>query len=169
MNAAPAGYRPCVGVALFDARGSVFMGRRRDRRNREHSAPGHEWQMPQGGIDPGEAPREAAFRELFEETNVRDAELLAELPEWLAYDLPTDVAKESWAGKWRGQAQKWFALRLVGAETQIDVERPGGGAHKPEFDAWRWERLERTPSLIVPFKRAVYEKVAAGFAGFAGE
>jgi putative (di)nucleoside polyphosphate hydrolase len=160
----PEGYRPCVGLALFNADGLVFIGRRANKALREHVAPGHEWQMPQGGIDKGETPLEAALRELHEETNVRSAALLAEAPGWLSYDLPHDIATESWKGKWRGQAQKWFAFRFEGADSEINVEEPGG--HKPEFDAWRWERLAATPDLIIPFKRMVYQQVASVFAPF---
>ncbi|MGL4729343.1 MAG: RNA pyrophosphohydrolase [Bosea sp. (in: a-proteobacteria)] len=164
---APEGYRPCVGVALFNAQGEVFIGRRANKNLKEHVAPGHEWQMPQGGIDKGEAPREAVFRELLEETNVRSATLLMEAPGWLTYDLPLDVARESWKGKWRGQAQKWFALRFEGSDSEINVANPGGG-HKAEFDAWKWVPLGQTPALIIPFKRPVYESVASVFASFAG-
>ncbi len=162
--APPDGYRPCVGLALFNANGLVFIGRRANKALREHVAPGHEWQMPQGGIDKGETPREAALRELHEETNVRSVALLAEAPGWLTYDLPRDIATESWKGKWRGQAQKWFAFRFEGADAEINVEEPGG--HKPEFDAWRWDRLAATPGLIIPFKRVVYQQVASVFEPF---
>jgi len=165
-DAPPEGYRPCVGLALFNAKGLVFVGRRANRALREHVAEGHEWQMPQGGIDKGEAPLEAATRELQEETNVTSVTLLAEAPGWLAYDLPADIGKEAWKGRWRGQAQKWFAFRLTGADDEIDIETPAGG-HKPEFDAWRWERLDRTPALIIPFKQGVYREVATLFAPFA--
>ena len=109
-------YRPCVGLALFNAEGLVFIGRRADKTKREHVAPGHAWQMPQGGIDEGETPLEAARRELAEETNVTSVELLGEAPGWLAYDLPVDIGKEAWKGRWRGQAQKWFAFRFTGGE-----------------------------------------------------
>lgn len=159
-------YRPCVGVALFNPSGLVFLGRRRSKAAIESVAPGYEWQMPQGGIDEGETPFEAAVRELFEETNVRSVALLGEQPSWLAYDLPPGAA-ERWKGKYKGQTQKWFALRFTGPEEEIDIEQPAGGAHAPEFDAWRWERLEQLPELIVPFKRPVYEEVARGFARFA--
>jgi putative (di)nucleoside polyphosphate hydrolase len=165
---APAGYRPCVGVALFNARGEVFIGRRANKALKEHVAPGHEWQMPQGGIDKGETARDAAFRELYEETNVRSVALLMEAPGWLAYDLPQDIAKESWKGKWRGQAQKWFALRFEGDDTEINVDKPGGGHHKAEFDAFAWTPLSATPALIIPFKRPVYEAVSRLFAPLAG-
>jgi len=164
---APEGYRPCVGLALFNAEGLVFVGSRADKTKREHVAPGHAWQMPQGGIDAGETPLEAARRELAEETSVTSAELLAEAPGWLAYDLPVDIGKEAWKGRWRGQAQKWFAFRLIGSETEINILTPAGG-HKAEFDAWRWVRLEETPDLIIPFKRDVYLQVARHFAPFAG-
>ncbi len=156
-------YRPCVGVMLVNSQGLVFIGRRRNKRQPEHVAPGHEWQMPQGGIDPGEQPYAAALRELHEETNVRSVELIAEAPKWYSYDLPQDVAKKAWRGGFRGQTQKWFALRFTGDDSEIDIHDPGPG-HKPEFDAWRWEDISRLADLIIPFKRQVYEQVVADFA-----
>jgi len=123
--------------------------------------------MPQGGIDAGEEPYDAALRELYEETNVRSVSLLGKTPDWLTYDIPTPLAGMAWKGRYVGQKQKWFAFRFTGVDSEIDVERPGGGRHKPEFGAWRWERLQRVPELIVPFKRAVYEEVAKAFAPFA--
>jgi len=156
-------YRPCVGVVLFNRDGLVFCGRRRNKALREHVAPGHEWQLPQGGIDRNEEPLDAARRELYEETNVRTISLIAEAPGWLHYDLPADIAREAWKGKYLGQRQKWFAFRFEGADSEIDIDNPGGG-HRPEFDAWRWERLENMPDLIIPFKRPVYEQIAAAFA-----
>lgn len=162
----PAGYRPCVGLALFNQDGLVFIGRRANKALREHVDETHQWQMPQGGIDKGETPLEAARRELREETNVVSAALLAEAPGWLSYDLPVDIGKEAWKGRWRGQAQKWFAFRLeAGAEGEIDPLNPPGG-HKAEFDAWRWERLDATPDLIIPFKAEVYRAVAVLFAPY---
>ncbi|MCB1545401.1 MAG: RNA pyrophosphohydrolase [Rhodoblastus sp.] len=152
---------------LVNAQGLVFIGRRRNKRQPEHVAPGHEWQMPQGGIDPGEQPYAAALRELHEETNVRSVELIAEAPAWYSYDLPQDVAKKAWRGGYRGQTQKWYALRFTGAESEIDIHDPGPG-HKPEFDAWRWEDVLRLPELIIPFKRQVYEQVVADFAPLIG-
>lgn len=166
MTKPPAGYRPCVGLALFNPAGLVFVGRRANRSQREHVAPGHEWQMPQGGIDAGERPIEAAYRELREETNVSSASLLAEAPDWLSYDLPRDIGKEAWRGRYRGQSQKWFAFRFDGDESEIDILNPGGG-HKPEFDAWRWVPLAETVDLIIPFKRDVYREVARLFEGVA--
>lgn len=162
----PDGYRPCVGLALFNAEGLVFVGRRANKNQREHVAPGHEWQMPQGGIDAGETPLQAATRELQEETNVTSVALLAESPGWLAYDLPAEIGKQAWKGRWRGQAQKWFAFRLTGPDSEIDIANPAGG-HKAEFDAWRWAKLAETPELIIPFKQGVYRQVAALFAPFA--
>ncbi len=161
-------YRPCVGVMLVNAEGLVFIGRRRNKRQPEHVAPGHEWQMPQGGIDPGEDPYVAALRELHEETNVRSVSMIAEAPDWYSYDLPNDVARKSWRGGYRGQTQKWFALRFTGDDSEIDIHDPGPG-HKPEFDAWRWEKIERLPELIIPFKRQVYENVVADFAPLIGK
>jgi putative (di)nucleoside polyphosphate hydrolase len=154
-------YRPCVGVALVNRNGEVFIGHRRRKRKGE-ALDALAWQMPQGGIDQGEAPLEAAKRELWEETNVRSAELIAELPKWLCYDLPVG-ARTRWNGRYRGQSQKWFLFRFVGEDKEIDVRRPAGGAHEAEFDEWRWERFERLSEVVVPFKREVYEAVAAAF------
>jgi putative (di)nucleoside polyphosphate hydrolase len=158
-------YRPCVGIALFNLDGLVFVGRRRAENGAAQAADGYAWQMPQGGIDRGESPYDAAIRELHEETGVRSVAFIAEAPEWYAYDLPSAVAGRAWRGRYRGQTQKWFAFRFTGPDEEIDIGRPGG--HKPEFDEWRWEILSRLPSLIIPFKRPVYEKVVAAFAPFA--
>lgn len=160
-------YRPCVGVALFNDHGRVFVARRRPDKGAEYRDAVYEWQMPQGGIDPGEDPYNAALRELYEETNIRSTKLLAEAPDWFNYDLPMTVLGKALKGRYRGQTQKWFALRFTGDESEIDVVAPGGGAHKPEFVEWRWERLERLPSLIIPFKRGVYEQVVTTFTPFA--
>lgn len=155
-------YRPCVGMMLINAQGLVFVGRRANKALREHVAEGHEWQMPQGGIDEGEDPYPAALRELAEETNVTSVTLLAEAREWFAYDLPEDIAKEAWKGRYVGQTQKWFALRFTGDDSEINIHEPAGG-HTAEFDAWQWVRMEDLPSMIIPFKRPVYERVVAEF------
>lgn len=160
-------YRPCVGLAVFNAAGLVFIGRRSG--GVEHVDDTHSWQMPQGGIDDGEDPYEAALRELYEETNIRSIKRLGEVEGWLKYDIPRDIVGQAWKGKYRGQKQKWYALRFTGNETEIDIATPGGGAHKPEFVEWRWERLEHTPGLIIPFKRPVYDDVVKNFAGFAAK
>jgi putative (di)nucleoside polyphosphate hydrolase len=156
-------YRPCVGVMLINAENRVFIGRRRSEAGPEHVGDGYAWQMPQGGIDPGEEPYLAALRELHEETNVRSVSLLAEAPDWYAYDLPAMIAGRAWRGRYRGQTQKWFAFRFEGEDSEIDIRAPAGGRHKPEFDEWRWERMDRLSDLIIPFKRPVYEKVVAVF------
>jgi len=155
-------YRPCVGVMLLNAEGFAFIGRRRAKGDFDQTRRPYLWQMPQGGIDEGETPYEAALRELYEETNVSSVTLLAEAPNWLNYDLPSDAGKR-WSGKYIGQTQRWFALRFTGEENEIDIRAPAGGAHKPEFDAWRWERPAALPDLIVPFKRRVYEEVVKEF------
>ena len=160
-------YRPCVGVTLFNKGGLVWVGRRIDAPG-EAEGPGAWWQMPQGGVDEGEELYDAALRELYEETNIRSARKIGELKDWLFYDLPPELLGKAWGGRYRGQRQKWLALRFEGKESEIDIHHPGGGKHKPEFMDWRWERLERLPELIVPFKRVVYEEVAMGFAKFAG-
>ncbi len=160
-------YRRCVGIMLLNREGLVFIGRRRFEAGPEHVADGYAWQMPQGGIDSGEDPYEAALRELYEETNVRSVSLLAEAPEWYPYDLPSAVAGRAWKGRYRGQTQKWFALRFTGQDDEIDIHHPAGGRHRAEFDAWRWERMSRLADLIIPFKRPVYEKVVAAFSRLA--
>ncbi|PRH88790.1 RNA pyrophosphohydrolase [Labrys okinawensis] len=154
-------YRPCAGAALFNAQGRVFVGRRKPRTGGEPGS--FEWQMPQGGIDEGEDPREAAIRELYEETNVRSITFLAEAPDWYSYDLPPEAVGGGWTARYRGQTQKWFAFRFTGPDSEIDVLRPAGGKHKAEFGDWRWEDLAALPGLIVPFKRGVYAEVVAAF------
>jgi putative (di)nucleoside polyphosphate hydrolase len=153
-------YRPCVGIMLLNRDGRVFIGRRSD--GSEHVDATHAWQMPQGGVDPDEDPWRAALRELHEETNVRSVERLGETRDWLTYDIPRELIGQAWKGKYRGQRQKWYALRFTGAESEIDVAHPAGG-HQPEFTAWRWEPMANLPALIIPFKRKVYEQVIAEF------
>ena len=159
-------YRLCVGIALFNRDGLVWVGRRSDE-DAEGEGEGHWWQMPQGGLDEGEDPLAAAIRELHEETSVTHASLIAEAPDWLAYDLPAELVPTSWGGRYRGQKQRWFAFRFEGEESEIDVLNPGGGAFKSEFTTWRWEALSRLPELIVPFKRGVYEGVVKAFSPIA--
>ena len=153
MSAAapPAGYRPCAAVMLFDRRGRVFVGRR-------HDAP-DAWQVPQGGIDDGEAPRAAALRELGEEIGTANVAVLAESSRWHCYELPPEIAAHSWRGRYRGQAQKWLACRFLGTDAEIDV----AGVAEPEFDAWRWVDIDALADLSVDFKRAVYAAVVDEF------
>jgi putative (di)nucleoside polyphosphate hydrolase len=157
-------YRDCVGVAVFNSAGRVFIGRRKPEGDPEDSTEfGSPWQMPQGGIDKGEEPLAAARRELFEETSIRSVELLAEAPEWIYYDLPDEALGTALKGKYRGQRQRWFAWRFTGTDSEINVEQPGDGSTPAEFDRWRWERLEALPDLIVPFKKQAYTEVVAAF------
>ena len=164
MSAEALPYRPCVGVALFNDTGQVFMGRRIglpvsfDERGM--------WQLPQGGIDEGEDALTAAQRELAEEIGVAPAlvEVLGETPQWLTYDLPNELLGKVWGGRYRGQRQKWFAFRLLGSDRDINLNVPG---HRPEFDLWRWEELQRIPELVVPFKRHIYEALVEHFGDIA--
>jgi putative (di)nucleoside polyphosphate hydrolase len=149
-------YRPCVGVMLLNDEGCVFVGRRIDQ-----TVEG--WQMPQGGIDEGESPREAGFRELKEEIGTNKAEFLGEMDEWLAYDLPPHLLGIALHGRYRGQRQKWIALRFTGKDSDINVATP-----EPEFAQWKWLAIESLPRLIVPFKRDTYAKVIAAFGKYAG-
>jgi putative (di)nucleoside polyphosphate hydrolase len=159
-------YRPCAGMAVFNRQGLVFIGRRID--GPEHVDEVHVWQMPQGGIDEDEDPYKAALRELHEETNIHSVEKLGEIKEWLYYDIPREIVGKAWKGKYRGQKQKWYALRFTGKDSEIDIAEPAGG-HDPEFVEWRWQKLQKTPDLVVPFKRATYERVVAEFSKFAGK
>ncbi len=145
-------YRPCVGILLLNRAGQVFVAERRD-------TPGA-WQMPQGGIDEGEDPAAAARRELREEIGTDKASILAEAREWLRYDLPPELIPTVWGGRYRGQSQKWFAMRFEGDDADIELD----GHEEPEFDAWRWVDPEEVPALIVEFKRPVYERVLGEFA-----
>jgi putative (di)nucleoside polyphosphate hydrolase len=157
-------YRPNVGVALLNAEGLVMIGHRYKDDGPEIVYPGLEWQMPQGGIDPEEDPRRAVFRELWEETGVKNAEYLAET-DWMTYEFPHYDGPPHRLAVFRGQRQKWFALRFTGNESEIDPLTPRNG-QEPEFDQWRWERLDRVASLVVPFRRAIYENVAKEFGRF---
>jgi len=160
-------YRPNVGIALFNAQGKVLIGRRFRDDGPEIILPGFEWQMPQGGIDADEDPRKAVMRELWEETGVVSAEYLCETG-WISYEFPPyDGPPSHRLAKFRGQRQKWFALRFTGRDDEIDPLTPRNG-QPAEFDQWRWERLDRVADLVVPFRRKVYRTVAKTFAGFAG-
>ncbi|MEL8056841.1 MAG: RNA pyrophosphohydrolase [Pseudomonadota bacterium] len=149
----PSRYRANVGLAVFSPAGHVFVGRRINGRG------AFQWQLPQGGVDKGEDPAEAALRELEEEIGVAPklVEILQETDDWLYYDFPMDLRKRM-GGPYLGQRQKWFALRFKGSDSDVRLDK-----HKPEFDAWRWARLGEIPDLIVPFKRPVYQEVAERF------
>ena len=137
------GYRRGVGIMLLNHQNEVFVGQRAD-------AQGDAWQMPQGGIDDDEQPREAAFRELKEEIGTDKAQIIAESKTWLRYDLPPDL-RQRWNNRWRGQQQKWFVMRFQGVDADINV-----ATEHPEFSAWKWVSIERLPDLIVSFKRQLY-------------
>jgi len=152
-------------MMVLNRAGLVFIGRRSS--GPEHIDATHVWQMPQGGIDRGEDPYNGALRELYEETNISSVEKLGEIAEWLVYDLPREIVGQAWKGKFRGQKQKWYALRFTGPESEINIANPAG-AHKPEFIDWRWVAMSKLPELVVPFKRQTYERVVAEFRKFAG-
>lgn len=142
-------YRPCAGVMLINREGRVFVGQRLDSKIEA-------WQMPQGGIDPGEDALDAAYRELWEETGVARAhvDLVAAAPDELQYDLPDELIGQVWKGKWRGQRQRWFLFRFLGTDDDVNI-----ATADPEFRAWRWAEPADLPELIVPFKRDLYRQL----------
>jgi len=153
-------YRDNAGVVLFNPKGKVFVGRRMEKPGQQLS---RAWQLPQGGIDSGEDPYSAARRELFEETNVTSAKLIAPAKDWLSYDFPDNMINKRLGKKYRGQRQMWYAMLFFGPQSEIDLTAPGGGAYKQEFSEWRWEKLANLPDLVVPFKRDVYQQLVLWF------
>ena len=158
----PRPYRPGVGAVLLNDAGRVWVGERLRKLGEQLDYP---WQLPQGGLDAGEDPRAAVLRELAEETGTGNAEIIAETPDWLTYDLPAAVRDRVWGGRFRGQRQKWFALRFLGDDAEFDLNTH----HKPEFSAWRWAPMAELPSLVVPFKRSMYLGILESFGQFGGE
>ncbi len=147
---------------ILNAAGLVWVGHRIAEPDGEMAGSERLWQMPQGGIDKGEEPLEAARRELFEETGMRSVSLISEAPDWIKYDLPSHLVGIVWKGKYRGQTQKWFAFRFEGDESEIRINPPPGG-HEAEFDRWDWRPMADLKELVVPFKREVYDQVVAAF------
>jgi putative (di)nucleoside polyphosphate hydrolase len=145
------GYRPCVGLVLVNPKRLLFIGERRGPRL-------NAWQMPQGGIDRGEDPRAAAWRELLEEVGTDRAKLVAESGCWYAYDLPPELRPARWDSRYRGQTQKWFGFRFTGVDEDIDI-----AAHEPEFLRWRWAPPDEVIGLVVDFKRPIYQAVLEEF------
>lgn len=152
MDIAKLPYRPCVGIMLINRNRQVFVARRIDMQI------GEAWQMPQGGIDKGEEPRGAALRELEEEVGTRRAEIVGECEEWLNYDLPAELVPKVWGGKFRGQTQKWFAMKFLGEDKDINIQ-----TDHPEFSEWKWVNPVELPGIIVPFKRDIYARLVDEF------
>ena len=149
-------YRPCVGAVLFNDQGRVWLGKRIEKQNKFLN---YAWQMPQGGIDAGEDPADAVMRELMEETGADHAEIIMESAHWFDYDLSEKLLRNTNKGHFKGQTQKWFALRFKGSDNDFDLNTH----EKPEFSEWRWADLNEVPDLIVPFKRDVYKNVVNEF------
>jgi len=164
-------YRRNVGAVLFNRQGQVLVARRANYVNAEGAPGGSQpggsqpggWQLPQGGIDKDEDPREAIFRELTEEIGTANAEMIGEHPDWLNYDLPDELIGKAFKGRYRGQSQRWFALRYLGSDADIRLDLDP----HPEFDAWRWTELAELPALAVSFKRPIYEILARDFSRYA--
>jgi putative (di)nucleoside polyphosphate hydrolase len=149
-------YRPCAGIMLFNKQGRVLVGQRLDSYQ-------NSWQLPQGGIDEGEDPKLAALRELKEEIGTCNAKIIGEIKNWLNYDLPPELLGKIWKGRFRGQTQKWFAMRFLGADIEISPKT----VPNPEFSAWKWVDIGEIQKLAVPFKRSVYQSVVCEFSQFA--
>jgi putative (di)nucleoside polyphosphate hydrolase len=158
----PRPFRAGVGALLLNPSGRVWVGERIRKLNQQLDFP---WQLPQGGLDEGEDPRDAVFRELEEETGTANAEIIAETPDWLTYDLPLDVRDRVWKGRFRGQRQKWYALRFLGKDSEFDLETHA----KPEFSSWRWAPMLELPALVVPFKRNLYQDLLTVFGHLDGD
>jgi len=148
-------YRPCAGIMLINAQKSIFVGERLDGQDSGI------WQMPQGGIDPGEEPMAAAMREMEEEIGTRNAEIIAETPDWLTYDLPPDLRGKVWCGRYRGQKQKWFLLRFLGTDAEINLQ-----TEHPEFSAWKWTDADALVAEVIAFKRDIYRQIRSAFADY---
>ena len=153
MSAAPLPYREGVGMMLLNPAREVFVAKRIDTVSEA-------WQMPQGGIDAGETPQQAALRELREETGTDKADIVAQSRDWLTYDLPDHLIQKLWGGRYRGQRQKWFALRFTGQDSDINI-----ATEHPEFSEWQWIAMRELPDIIVPFKRDLYRAIVAEFSG----
>ncbi len=147
-------YRRCVGIALLNQDNKIWIGERTPRKWDNTS--NYLWQMPQGGVDKGEDPFEAALRELYEETGITSAELICEVTDWLSYDLPESLFGVALKGRYRGQIQKWYIMRFKGEDGEVDLSPPG---HSPEFQTWRWAEVSELPELVIPFKRDVYLQI----------
>ena len=145
-------YRQCAGIVLFNYTGMVLVGKRIDQITEA-------WQMPQGGIDENEEPLEAALRELEEEINTANVEILAESKNWYKYDLPSNLRKKLWKGKYRGQNQKWFAMKYLGEDNQIQPQ----SVEKPEFSDWKWIDIEDLPRVAISFKQDIYHSISIEF------
>lgn len=150
-EAPPNNYRPCAGIVLINKAGLIFIGERR-------GMAGNNWQMPQGGIDEGEDPLDAAKRELFEETGIRQITLLAEGASWYCYEVPAERRPDYWGKRYIGQCQRWFAFRFTGNDDDVNLDH-----HEPEFNLWRWASADEVLNLAVSFKRQVYESVLEDF------
>lgn len=151
-----ASYRPGVGIVLTNKDGNIFLGKRAPRGEKTFV---EAWQMPQGGIDPGETPEEAALRELAEETGILSVKLVSEAREWLHYDFPTDLAQNLWGGKYRGQKQKWFLYRFSGKSNEVNLNNQT----PPEFINFQWVSFSQAIQLVVPFKKAMYKLIYQEF------
>ncbi|MBN8911591.1 MAG: RNA pyrophosphohydrolase [Rhizobiales bacterium] len=161
MDATTLPYRPCVGIMVLNRADRIWVGQRADAPG-DAEGRGTWWQMPQGGIDENEDPSAAALRELSEETAIKSVEIIRETPGWLTYDLPAHLLGVAWGGRYRGQRQKWFAMRFLGQDTEVDLGLPG--TPNAEFVSWRWCSPEELADGVVPFKRAVYLEVLRSFA-----